>query len=292
MDERLNAVKRMQDYIGAHLYEKITLAALARASMFSPWHAHRLFTGMVGITPAEYIRKLRLSHSALKLRDEHAKVADVAFEIGFGSVDGYQRAFLREFGVNPHKYASQPIPVYLFTPYGIKYKRDRKEQDMESTRNIFIQLIEKQERLVIAKRGVKADDYWSYCEEVGCDIWELLKSMKSLCGEPVCLWLPEAFRAPNTSEYVQGIEAPLDYAGEIPEGFDIIRLPKAQYLMFQGEPFDEANFQQAISELWNAIEKYDPAVVGYAWDDSNPRIQLEPVGARGYIELKAVKKLA
>lgn len=28
----------------------------------------------------------------------------------------------------------------------------------------------------------------------------------------------------------------------------------------------------------------------YSWDDSNPRIQLEPRGNRGYIELKAVKQ--
>ena len=28
----------------------------------------------------------------------------------------------------------------------------------------------------------------------------------------------------------------------------------------------------------------------YCWDDSNPRIQLEPRGNRGYIELKVVKQ--
>lgn len=35
---------------------------------------------------------------------------------------------------------------------------------------------------------------------------------------------------------------------------------------------------------------YDPDIIGYCWDDSNPRIQLEPRGNRGYIELKAVKQ--
>ena len=39
------------------------------------------------------------------------------------------------------------------------------------------------------------------------------------------------------------------------------------------------------------MERYDPAFIGYAWDDSQPRIQLEPRGDRGYIELRAVKKL-
>ena len=37
--------------------------------------------------------------------------------------------------------------------------------------------------------------------------------------------------------------------------------------------------------------KYEPSVIGYQWDAENPRIQLEPVGVRGYIELYAVKKI-
>lgn len=40
-----------------------------------------------------------------------------------------------------------------------------------------------------------------------------------------------------------------------------------------------------------ALEKYDPALIGYRWDDDNPRMQLEPRGERGYIELRAVRPL-
>jgi hypothetical protein len=38
------------------------------------------------------------------------------------------------------------------------------------------------------------------------------------------------------------------------------------------------------------MNRYDPSAIGYVWDDENPRIQLEPRGERGYIELRAVKK--
>lgn len=61
--------------------------------------------------------------------------------------------------------------------------------------------------------------------------------------------------------------------------------------MFQGEPFNEEDYCDAIIAVQNAMNKYDPYVIGYLWDDSNPRIQLEPRGERGYIELKAVKDL-
>jgi hypothetical protein len=59
--------------------------------------------------------------------------------------------------------------------------------------------------------------------------------------------------------------------------------------MFQGEPFAEEDFCDAINAVQTAMDRYDPSVLGLTWDDSNPRIQLEPVGTRGYIELKAVK---
>ena len=158
----------------------------------------------------------------MRLRDEGCRITDVAFELGFGSVDGYQRAFFRAFGCNPGEYAAKPVPLCLFVPYGVRYRELRKEpKKMENVKTVFIQRVEKPARKVILKRGVKARDYFAYCEEVGCDVWGTLTSMKSLCGEPVCLWLTPEQRAPGTSEYVQ---------------------------------------------VRGAIEKYDPACLGYVWD--------------------------
>lgn len=55
----------------------------------------------------------------------------------------------------------------------------------------------------------------------------MLLRMDSLCGKPVCLWLPERFKKPNTSTYVQGVEGLTDYTGPVSEGFDVIELPTA-----------------------------------------------------------------
>jgi AraC-like DNA-binding protein len=291
MKEQTLAVQRMQDYIEANLDQEIAMADLAKASLFSPWYSYRLFKAYTGLTPTEYIRRFRLSKSALRLKNEGCRVIDVAFDLGFGSVDGYQRAFHREFGCNPSEYAKEPVPIMLFIPYGVKFRELRKESiDMENLQSVFVQVIRKPERKIIIKRGVKAEDYFPYCEEVGCDIWGLLTSMDSLCGEPVCLWLPEFYKKPNTSTYVQGVEVAFDYAGPIPEGFDVISLPEADYLAFQGEPFKEEDYCEAIVGVQQAMKRYDPDVIGYQWDDSNPRIQLEPRGGRGYIELRGVKR--
>ena len=291
MTEHILAVQRMQDYIEAHLEEKIAMTDLAREAAFSPWYSHRLFQDYTGLTPASYIRRLRLAKAALRLKHESGRIIDAAFDSGFGSVDVFTRAFSREFGMCPSCYAANPVPVTLFVPYGAKFRALRKDQiSMKTTSNIFIQVIEKLQRKIILKRGIKAEDYFSYCEEVGCDVWGTLLSMDSLCGEPVCLWLPEQYRKPNTSTYVQGVETEPDYDGPVPVGFDIITLPEKDYLMFQGEPFAQEDYCGAIVSVQQAMAQYDPSVIGYIWDDSNPRIQLEPRGARGYIEMRAIKR--
>lgn len=160
---------------------------------------------------------------------------------------------------------------------------------MENINNVFIQVIEKPSRKVIIKRGIAADNYFDYCNEVGCNVWGILTSIKSISGEPVCLWLPEKFRDNNTSTYVQGVEVATDFDDDIPVGFDIIELPASKYLMFQGEPFAEEDYCEAIELVQRSINSYNPSTIGYEWDNQNPRIQLEPIGSRGYIELRAIK---
>jgi AraC family transcriptional regulator len=306
MKEQVQAVKRMQDYIKAHLFEEITSSDLANVAFYSPWHSYRLFREIMNMSPSDYIRRLRLSTSAIRLRDEKVKIIDVAYDCGFDSVDGFQRAFLKEFGTNPKEYAQNPVPISLFIPFDIvsvvefneKYsaseESDFKEKKMSNektnVKSVFLQIIDKPEHKVLIKRGVKAEEYFDYCKEVGCDVWGILKSMKSLCGEPVCLWLPEKYIKPNTSKYVQGVEVPVDYDGVIPEGFDVITLSAAKYLMFQSEPFAEEDYESAIENIWEAEKKYNPSAIGYKWDSENPRIQLEPIGERGYIELVPICK--
>ena len=81
MTEQILAVQKMQDYIETHLTEDITLAALADICNFSPWYAHRLFREYTGYAPAEYVRRMRLARSALRLKTERAKIIDVAFDL-------------------------------------------------------------------------------------------------------------------------------------------------------------------------------------------------------------------
>ena len=163
--------------------------------------------------------------------------------------------------------------------------------EYESTVNtVFVQVIDRPKRKDILKRAIKATDYFSYCEEVDCSVWGILSNIKEALYEPVGMWLPKRLRSPGTSFYVQGVEVPFDYSGTIPEGFDLIDLEPCKMMIFQGEPFEDENYGNAVSELWKVMESYNPELYGFIWDNEiAPRFQMEPQGYRGYIEGKPVR---
>jgi len=291
------AVQRMQEYIEQHLQEPITLKALATVANYSPWHAARLFKEITERAPFEYIRALRLSKAALILRDRPVKVMEVALDFVFDSHEGFTRAFTKTFGISPHQYQQSTPPVRLFMPSKVYdtyliLNQGASKMTNTPTKTVFVQVMERPARKLLLKRGIKATDYFEYCEEVACDVWSVLTSVKEALYEPVGVWLPKHLIVEGTSMYCQGVEVPMDYQNTIPEGFDLIDLPACQMMVFQGESYDDEVFMEAIDEVWQHIEKFDPTIYGYQWAvEDGPRIQLEPMGYRGYIEALPVRAI-
>ncbi|HWQ50371.1 MAG TPA: AraC family transcriptional regulator [Terriglobales bacterium] len=292
--EKIEAVGRMQDYIMAHYGEEVTLEDLAAAAMYSPWHALRAFSELTGKTPFEYLRMVRLSAAAKKLRDTKASVLDIALEAAFGSHEGFTKAFTKAFAVSPSAYRQKTPPIPLFCHFPVRYIRNlsgKEEKKMPSS-IVFTQVIERPARKFILKRGVAAADYFAYCEEVGCEVWDVLEGVAGSLYEPIGVWLPQGMRKPGTSEYCQGVEVPADYTGPVPEGFEVMDLPPCKYMVFHGEPFEDEDFGEAIDAVWEAIRRYNPELYGFEWAmEAGPRFQLAPVGKRGYIEGIPVREL-
>ncbi len=296
--EIVSAVQRMQDCIDRHLQEPISLYMLAQAAGYSPWHSARIFKEMTGKPPFEYIRALRLSKAAVQLRDAETRVVDVAFDFVFESHEGFTRAFSRQFGLSPREYSRNKPEIKLFMParasdYYLRQQKGEIEMAQKNiTRAVFVQVVDRPARQLIVKRGVKAEHYFAYCEEVGCEVWDQLTRIKEALYEPIGMWLPQRLIKPGTSVYAQGVEMPLDYRGMVPEGFEIITLPPCKMMVFQGQPYDDARFEEAIADLWELMKQYDPQLYGFEWaDEDGPRFQLEPKGYRGYIEARPVRQL-
>lgn len=294
--EALKAVQRMQDYIDAHLAEAITLSDLAKCARYSPWYAVRLFKQYTGKTPFEYIRLRRLSIAAERLESTSDRVVHVAFDFLFDSHDGFTRAFTKQFGLTPRKFRESKLKATPFIPASARdfYYARQKGQTHMSTESkmstVFVQVVDHPARKLIVKRARRANHYFEYCEEVGCDVWEVLGRIDGALREPMGLWLPEHLKPAGTSTYVQGVEVPISYDGPIPDGCETMELGPCKMMVFQGPPFEDKDFSQAITALWDCINAYKPELYGFAWaDNDGPRYQLAPLGYRGYIEGRPVR---
>lgn len=286
MDEKRRVVRKIQDYINEHIHEKITLAQLSRYVYLSPSYVTKVFKEVTGYTPYYYIKATRLSAAAKLLRDQDVKVIDVALDYVFDSHEGFTRAFTKQFGLPPKLYSRDKPPIQWFLPYPVTVSK--KEAIMDQF--IFTQVIERPKRKALILRGRTATEYFAYCDEVGCDVWGILMSVKEALFEPAGFWLPDSLVTEGTSQYVQGVEVPLDYNNSIPEGFELIDLPPYKVMIFQGQPYDDENFEAELSGMMASMDHFNPTLYGFEYaPEEGPRFQLEPRGERGYIEGRPVK---
>ncbi|MCK7487211.1 MAG: AraC family transcriptional regulator [Bacillus subtilis] len=190
MNEHIEAVGRMQDYIETHLTKVISLVDLAKVAGYSPFHAARLFKEHTGKSPFDYLRLMRLTASAKVLQKGEAAVIDVAFDFVFASHEGFTKAFSKAFGINPLRYSKQTPPIPFFLPthvvqYHAAFLEGGKTMSKESPRKaIFVQVVERPRRKLLLLRAKTATDYFAYCEEVGCDVWGILTSVTDALYEP------------------------------------------------------------------------------------------------------------
>ena len=282
-------VVQIQIYIEKNIMKPITLQQLSIALNYSPYYISRVFKEITGQNIFEYIRRIRLTHAAKVLRDQQVKVLDVALDFMFDSHEGFTRAFSKTFDITPKSYQQSPHPIQYFIPYLIEIKR--KEVKKMEAKAIFVQIIERPKRKAIIKRATTATEYFTYCEEVGCDVWGILTSIKEALNEPMGMWLSDQMIKPNTSLYVQGVEVPDTYQGIIPEGFDVIDLPACELVLFQGEPYEDTDFRNQIGFVMESIKEYNPKVYGFSYDPNGYRFQYEPQGYRGYIEGRVIHRL-
>ncbi|MBL8965365.1 MAG: AraC family transcriptional regulator [Spirochaetaceae bacterium] len=97
----------------------------AEAAYVSPWHFHRIFEAVLGLTVTEYIRERRLSVAALRLVETEARVIDIAMDARYDSQEAFTRAFKRRFGLPPGRYRERGVKASLPSrePYTVKALR-------------------------------------------------------------------------------------------------------------------------------------------------------------------------
>lgn len=104
---RTELFRRLQvarEYVHGHASEPVSLADVAREAHVSPYHLHRVFTRVYGVTLHRYITRLKLQR-AYELLQHGRSVTESALEVGFSSVSSFSRLFRGHFGVPPSQVA-------------------------------------------------------------------------------------------------------------------------------------------------------------------------------------------
>jgi AraC family transcriptional regulator len=101
------AALRAVEHVATSLDRAIDYTALARQAGMSPFHFHRVFRGLVGETPLELHRRLRLERAAERLATTDAAVTAIAFDAGFESHEAFTRAFRAAYATSPSEWRTR-----------------------------------------------------------------------------------------------------------------------------------------------------------------------------------------
>lgn len=97
-------LRELQTWIVENIEADLSVAALARHVAMSPRHFARVFTQEVGMTPGQFVEKVRVEAARRRLEESPQGVKGIATDCGFGSADTMRRAFLRTLRVAPVAY--------------------------------------------------------------------------------------------------------------------------------------------------------------------------------------------
>jgi AraC family transcriptional regulator len=94
-------LRRVIDYLQAHVLDPPTLDTLTRIAGVTPSHLVRAFRRHQGVSLSSYARRLRLDWAAERLASTDAPVAEIALAAGFADQSHFTRVFRRHLGTPP-----------------------------------------------------------------------------------------------------------------------------------------------------------------------------------------------
>ncbi len=110
------------NYIEENLQNNINIADCAKTCGYSVYHFLRIFKEVTGLTPADYIRKRRLSEIARQMTDKNEYISEIAFRYGFNSKENFIRAFKAEHNILPTEYKSAENSLKLYDKFTFQMK--------------------------------------------------------------------------------------------------------------------------------------------------------------------------
>ncbi len=91
-------------FLEAHYVDELRLHTIADNCHGSPYHLHRIFKRVKGLTPMEYLQQLRINHAKEQLQHSSLTITRIAGEAGFPNVSYFITLFKKVTGYTPAMY--------------------------------------------------------------------------------------------------------------------------------------------------------------------------------------------
>jgi AraC family transcriptional regulator len=100
------ALRRVREYVAAHLADRVRLQQLACIAGLSQFHFARAFRASMGVAPHTYVLRCRIGEAKRLLSCTNLPIADVARRTGFSGTGQLSTRFRTATGVTPSMFRS------------------------------------------------------------------------------------------------------------------------------------------------------------------------------------------
>ncbi len=97
-------LRKIEDYVRAHLAESISIEVLAELAELSPFHFSRVFKQTTGITPLQFVIRERMLQAQQLIRETSRSLIEIALEVGYTSPSHFAQVFRRTVGMAPTQF--------------------------------------------------------------------------------------------------------------------------------------------------------------------------------------------